>query len=211
MNLIVCPLMVIPFAKQDAEHQRSDTGTDVNHVTAGKVYRADLRQKSAVCPNHMCHGIIYQDAPEHDKEEQRLEFHSATNRTCDQRRRNHSKHHLEQAEYQIRNRLPFHICLCFRNTFQSQPAQITDDSKVVCAERQRISKQNPHHDAGTDGDHRSEHRIDCVLPTNQTAVKIRQAGGHKKHKCGTNHHKTNASRIHNTFVLPIVIHSVPYE
>ena len=70
VNLVVCSCVVIALSQQDAEHQCSDTGADVYHVATGKVYRADLCQEAAVCPYHMRHGIIDNEAPQYQEQKQ---------------------------------------------------------------------------------------------------------------------------------------------
>ena len=203
VNLIVCTFIVIPFSKENAECQCRDTGTDVYYVAAGKVYRTDLCQETAVAPDHMCHGIIYHETPQHQKRKQRLEFHSARYRTGNQCRCDDCKHHLKQAEYHVRNALSLYVWLCQGNTLQTKPAEITDHTAVIRSERKRVAEQHPHHDSRCNRDNRCEHRVHSVFPPHQTAVKTRQTRSHKKYKCGTNHNKADIPRIHNSNVLHI--------
>ena len=173
VDLIVCSLIVISFSKQNAECQCRDTRTDVYHIAAGKVYRTDLCQETAVCPDHVCHGVVNHKTPQYQEHEQRLEFHSSGYRTCNQRRGNYCKHHLKQAENHVRNPLPFYVWFCQRNAFQTEPAEITDHTAVIRSERKGITNQHPHHNAGCNGYYRSKHCVHGVFSSYQTAVETR--------------------------------------
>ena len=102
MNAVRSFLIAASSAKINGEYKCTHTGADMYDVSAGKINRTDGSKESALTPYHMCHRIIYDDGPEGDKSKKCFEFHSSHNCAGNERRCDHSKHHLECGIHKMR-------------------------------------------------------------------------------------------------------------
>ena len=69
MNTISSILITFSSAKDNRKYQCTYTGADMYDISACKINGTDLCKETALSPYHMCHRVVNQNRPEHDKEE----------------------------------------------------------------------------------------------------------------------------------------------
>ncbi len=79
-----------------------DTSIDVNNRTASEVKNA-VRAEEAAAPYPMCNRHIDDEEPQNHEDQHGGELHALCKRTCNQRRRDNRKGHLEHDEEVFRD------------------------------------------------------------------------------------------------------------
>ena len=201
MYSICCIFITFSSSQYDGKYQCAHTGTDMNHITAGKIHGTDLCQESAFAPYHMCHRIVYQNRPEQNKEKQGFEFYPSHQGSRNQRRCDHCKHHLKGNINKMRNRCRIRSCIIHSDSVQAKPSEITDYSAVIATKREGISEKYPHnygksHDKGT-----RHHGIYHIFSSHQPSIEKGKTRCHKKYQCRADQHKSSVSCVHNNILL----------
>ena len=88
-----------------------------------------------MAPHHVGDGVIDDDGPEQDEEEERREPHPAGDGSGDERRGDEGEHHLEGRESQEGDGLSVGAGL-EADLIEKDPGEVSDDASVVRAEGQ---------------------------------------------------------------------------
>ena len=153
-----------------------------------KVKGSHIADEAAHAPYHMAHGIIYQSAPEKDKNTVGRETGSFHNTAADDGWREDGKSHLEQGEEDMGNGFRIIRIGCHAYIMEKGPVQIADDAAHIRAEGKRIPIDKPLYGKDSQTYHGHHNSINGVLTTYQTTVEKSQSRSHNEHQqCGNGH------------------------
>jgi len=142
----------------------------MDHISTRKVDRADLGQE-ATSPDHVRHGIVDDERPEHHEEKERLEAHAATIEpamSAGVMTANIIWNRAKASSGMVGAKVSSAVSTPFMNRY-SKP---TDDATVIGAKGQREAHDAPHGDAHTDTEERGHDVVHHVLaPTEPTVEK----------------------------------------
>ena len=165
------------LSEEEAENQTRHTREDVDDESAREIECTELREEAAA-PDPVRHGVIEENDPEQDKENEGAETDALGKRAADECRCNNSKHTLKRNKGEFRDR-------CVRQCAHAHPRESelrqTADEAAVRSEYHRIAEEHP-----LDGDQRHHEEAlhdgrQHVLAAHHTAVEERQPRRHDKH------------------------------
>ncbi len=155
----------------------------MHHGAAGKIEDAVIEQPSAVAPDPMRQRTRDQRRPQQDEQHVARQLHPLRDRAGNQRRRDDRKFALEHNEDQLGNVLvAVHRVVRISTETELVPIE-ADDFRVVRAEAQHVSDDDPLNAQHRHPEEAVHHRREDVLAANQPAVKHGQTRSNQPNKC----------------------------
>ena len=173
--------IAIAFAQEDAERQARDTGEDVDDQAAGEVQGAEFSQEAAA-PDPVCHGVVNEDGPEQDEDDESVELHAFRKGPCNQGRSNDGEHALESDESHFRNGPVFQDG--HADTGQADFIKRTDETINICAECHGVADEDPFYGNHGDDEETLHDRRQDVLIADHAAIEEAQARCHDEYQGG---------------------------
>ena len=174
--------IAIAFAQEDAEGQARDTGEDVDDQAASEVQGAEFSQEAAA-PDPMCHGVVNEDGPEQDEDDESVELHAFGKSAGNQGRCDDGEHALEGDESHFRNSPVFQDG--HADTGKADFIKRTDETINICAEGHGIANENPFYRNHGDDEETLHNRRQDVLIADHAAIEEAQARRHNEDQGST--------------------------
>src|ERR1044071_1363993 len=150
---------------------------------AGEIERAHFAHPSLNAPNPMGEGVINERGPEHDENKKRAKFYPLGKCAGDQRRSDHSEHHLVNHESSVRYCSSV-IRIGFRpDAVEAEPATVADPAADVRTESQAVSPERPLKADDGDNDETMHDGSKNIFAPDQAAVEEKQTRNrHHQHE-----------------------------
>ena len=170
----------------------------MNDVASRKIDGAELGEKAAA-PDHVCEGIVDDDAPHRKEDGEGREAHPLDDGSRNKCRRDDREHHLIDGKAEVWNgREPG--ADVGSDPVHSEPVQIADDPSDVARKRQGVTKENPENGSHTHAKDTGEHRVDDILSFDEASVEEGEARCHEEHQGGRNQEPGNVG-VHVTLLM----------
>ena len=171
--------IAIAFAQEDAEGQARNTGEDVDDQAAGEVEGTEFSQEAAA-PDPVCHGVVDEDSPEQDEDDESVELHAFGESAGDQGRCDDGEHALEGDESHFRNRPVFQDS--HADAGKTDFIKRTDETINIRTESHGIADEDPFYGNHGDDEEALHNRRQDVLVADHAAVEEAKARCHDEYQ-----------------------------
>ena len=163
--------------------------------TAGEVKGAEFSEEAAA-PDPMSHGIINEEGPEQDEDDEGVELHAFGKSTGNEGRRDDGKHALEGDEGQFRNRSV--VENSHADSGEADFIKRSDEAVNVGTEGHGIADENPFDRNHGDDEEALHNRCQYVFIADHAAVEEAQARRHEKDEGGTDEYPGRVARVYRS-------------
>ena len=192
MRLELVARIAEALAQLQRAHQRRNPGSDVDDRAAGEIEARHFAsagvQQSTLAPDHMRHGEIDEQRPQHHKQEHGTELHALGESARDQGRRDDGEHQLIDHKCLMRDGGRVIRIRIGAHTVQQRIAQIADERGTL-TKSQAVTHQRPKHGDYGHQNKTLHHGAEHVLGADKATVEQRQSGsGHHEDQGGAGQH-----------------------